>query len=651
MPSTVLCVDDDRNLCQILAKALTGEGYAVKTARDGDEALAAFRASPPDLVLLDLLLPRRDGFGVLEQIRALPAPAGNTPAILLTGCSRTPEYEKRAESLRAGALLTKPVPLEILLTNVRKQLAGRAPAAAPAGPTASRLAGSLAELPFPALLHQLHGLRASGALVLGSGKKRKGIQFRDGRPVAVKSNLVSECLGNLLVRMGRIDEQSLRESVARMQRGEGLQGEILVAMQVLDEQELVTALRIQAEEKLFEIFEWPDGQFEFARGGRIQGAHALPHEHSPADVIVGGVRSRFPVERVDAFLQAHAEARIVAGEMPFYRYQEIDLGPAQEQMLARLNESPRVRDLLPADADSRRLLYALLTAELVELEDAHAAGRRAPPGPAPDSAAAAARARLAAAGVSPARSTADQAEDAALRAELTGLAERMRTASFFEVLGVPSDAGDAEVRRAYVDLAKRVHPDRFSGKSDAVRRLAEEIFGRVSQAHQTLAVETSREQYRHELVHGARIEAELEEGRRALAAEQLFQKGVQALRGRGFNEAFESFKKAVELYPDEGEYLAHLGWARYLGDPEDAGAQQEAIKALRRAAKLAPDSEKPYLFLGQVFKGCGQAELAERMFLRAVQQDSDCVEALRELRLINLRREKQKGLVRKLLRR
>jgi CheY-like chemotaxis protein/curved DNA-binding protein CbpA len=645
MPHTVLCVDDDRNLCQILAKALAGEGYAVRTARDGDEALSVFRAAPPDLVVLDLLLPRRDGFGVLAAIRSLPAPAGDTPAILLTGCSRTPEYEERAESLRAGALLTKPVPLDLLLENVRKQLASRPGSAADTtGPSGAKLAGSLAELPFPALLHQLHGLRATGALVLRSGKKRKGIQFRDGRPVAVKSNLVSECLGNLLVRMGRIDEVSLRESLQRMQRGEGLQGEILVAMEVLDEDELMTALRIQSEEKLFEIFEWADGQFEFARSGRIQGAGALPHEHSPADVIVGGVRSRFPLERVDAFLSVHSDARIVAGEMPFYRYQEIDLGPGQERMLERLAQSPRVRDLLPADEDSRRLLYGLLASEMVQLERAGAPGRGARPGPAPDSAAAAARARLAAAGV-------PDPQEAGLRTELTAMAERLRDANFFDVLGISPEATDADVRRAYVDLAKRTHPDRFSGRSEAIKRLAEEIFGRVSEAHQTIADEDGRGRYRVELHQGARIEAELEEGRRALAAEQQFQKGMVALRARSFGEAFQAFRKAVELFPEEGEYLAHLGWSRYLSEPDLGPAQQEAIRALRRAVKLAPDSEKPYLLLGQVYKGIGQAELAERMFVRAVQQKSDCVEALRELRLINLRREKQKGLVRKLLRR
>jgi len=87
---TVLCVDDDRNLCQIIAKALGEEGYRVLTAFDGDEALSSFAEEAPDLVLLDLILPRRDGFSVLEKIRGLDGPAASTRAVIISGCSPTP---------------------------------------------------------------------------------------------------------------------------------------------------------------------------------------------------------------------------------------------------------------------------------------------------------------------------------------------------------------------------------------------------------------------------------------------------------------------------------------------------------------------------------------------------------------------------------
>ena len=92
MRPIVLCVDDDRNLCQILGKALTSEGYLVRVAHDGEEALAGVREEPPDLVLLDLLLPKRDGFAVLEALRALGGDAAKIPVVLLSGGMRSPQY-------------------------------------------------------------------------------------------------------------------------------------------------------------------------------------------------------------------------------------------------------------------------------------------------------------------------------------------------------------------------------------------------------------------------------------------------------------------------------------------------------------------------------------------------------------------------------
>jgi len=645
MPRTILCADDDRNLSRIMAKALTAEGYRVQTVHDGESALARFREQSPDLVLLDLLLPRRDGFAVLQAIRAGTGAAADVPAVIVSGCSRTPEYLERAEALRAAAFLTKPVPLELLLEQVRKALGsgpavqerrqpGRGRERASHG---RRLQGSFAELPFPALLHQLHGLRAHGVLLLRSGRRRKGVQFRDGRPVAVRSNRVDECLGNLLVRMRVIDRETLQESLRRMKRGEGLQGQILVGMEVLSESDLMEALRYQTEEKLYEIFEWREGEFEFRRGARLVDASTLPSDRSPASIIVEGVRSRLPLEIVDRALREAAATTVVAGEIPFYRFQDIGTGATHRALLERLGEGVPMRELLDAEEAERRALYGFLMAGLVELRRSRGPSRRSPPSAQPETGATASRI--------------PEADDAGIRAELAAMAERMRDRDFFQILDVTASADDEQVRRAYVDLAKRTHPDRFSGCSEAVRRLAEEVFGLVSQAHERLADAAGREAYRAELARGEREAEALEEGRRALAAEQIFQRGEAALRAKRHSQAFEAFRQAVELYPEEGEYLALLGWARYLTAPDDPAARAEARRALKRAAALAPDSEKPYLFLGLLCKGIGRIEQAERMFLRALDRRSDCLQALRELRLINLRREKQKGLLRKLLRR
>lgn len=675
MSPTILVVDDDRSLCQILAKTFELEGWRVVVAHDGDDALAKAKSVAPDLLLLDLLLPKRDGFAVLEAIRAEDGPVAETPAIYLTGCSRTKQYEERAERLRAAAFLTKPVALDTLREVTAKAVsmgggARRAASSARAaasprrtGPAATRpgvaatgaaaartLAGDLAELPFPALLHHLHGLRATGVLQLHSGKRRKAVQFRDGYPTAVKSNLVSECLGNMLRRNDRISAEELDESLRRVKSGEGLQGEILVGMALLSEPELVQALREQAEEKLFELFEWRAGAFRFELGARLEGANALSLERGPANLILDGVRKRFPLDLIDGHLATLADRFLAPNESPFHRFQDIDLDPGEDFLLRALDGRVRLLDLGEQGEATRRTLYGLIITGLLE-----ARGRAevsAPPsagGPGPSAATRPAPARLPEP-VPAAPRPADQV-DVALRAELTTLAERLRGKGYFEVLGVAEKANDEEVRRAYVELAKKTHPDRFSNASENVRKLAEEVFGLVSKAYEVLGDARRRTQYLIDQKGSKQAAADLEEGQRALAAEIQFQNGEAKLRKRDFEGALQDFEWAVRLFPEEGEYLAYLGWSLYCSKPNDLETLKKAITIVRKGSKLAEDRDKPYLFLGRMYQSAGKLDAAERMFTTALEIRSDNVEALRELRLIHMRREKEKGLIGRLFRR
>ncbi|HYB12357.1 MAG TPA: response regulator, partial [Myxococcota bacterium] len=348
MGLSVLCVDDDRNLCEILSKTLAGEGYEVRTAHDGEAALSQLREGPADLILLDLLLPKRDGFAVLEVLRAAPPPLSTIPVVLISGCSRTPQYVERANALGVAEFLTKPVPLEALLEVTAKHARRRRStqkSSRSASGVAKPLQGELSDVAFPALLHHLHGLRASGVLRLESGKKKKAIALRDGRPIAVKSNLVNECLGNLLVRMEQISSEDMAESLRRVKRGEGLQGDILVAMQLLSVEDVAAALVAQAEEKLFEIFEWTAGRFHWETGARLEGGNALALDKSAANMILDGVRRRMPMAEVDAFLETRGDLYVAQGESPFYRFQEIDLDPGEQLLLRALDGSMRLRDL------------------------------------------------------------------------------------------------------------------------------------------------------------------------------------------------------------------------------------------------------------------------------------------------------------------
>jgi DNA-binding response OmpR family regulator len=70
MPSKVLIVDDEPNIVLSLEFLMKQQGYETRVARDGDEALAEVERFRPDLVLLDVMLPKRDGFEVCQRLRA-----------------------------------------------------------------------------------------------------------------------------------------------------------------------------------------------------------------------------------------------------------------------------------------------------------------------------------------------------------------------------------------------------------------------------------------------------------------------------------------------------------------------------------------------------------------------------------------------------
>jgi DNA-binding response OmpR family regulator len=116
MPS-ILIVEDDDNVRETLALNLQAEGYAVRQARDGEDGLASARAEPPDLVILDVMLPKLDGLTVCRILRKESA----VPIILLT--ARGTETDKII-GLEIGAddYVVKPFSLGELLARVRAGL-------------------------------------------------------------------------------------------------------------------------------------------------------------------------------------------------------------------------------------------------------------------------------------------------------------------------------------------------------------------------------------------------------------------------------------------------------------------------------------------------------------------------------------------------
>lgn len=121
MNKRVLIVDDEPSIVISLEFLLRREGFTVLIERDGEAGLARIRAEQPDLVLLDVMMPRLDGFGVLAAVRADPTLAG-MKVLMLTAKSMETERHKGLD-LGADAYMAKPFSTHALMDRVRELLA------------------------------------------------------------------------------------------------------------------------------------------------------------------------------------------------------------------------------------------------------------------------------------------------------------------------------------------------------------------------------------------------------------------------------------------------------------------------------------------------------------------------------------------------
>ena len=117
----VLVVDDDLHVVDILESVLRTNGFDPISAADGEEALQLVKEKKPDLILLDLMLPRLDGYGVLEALRSDPG-IGPVPIIIVVSARTFVADVEKAFDKGANDYLSKPFQTDRLLAKIKKHL-------------------------------------------------------------------------------------------------------------------------------------------------------------------------------------------------------------------------------------------------------------------------------------------------------------------------------------------------------------------------------------------------------------------------------------------------------------------------------------------------------------------------------------------------
>jgi DNA-binding response OmpR family regulator len=121
---TVLLVDDDNEIIESMRTVLEAKGYRVMVARDGNAGLTVAERENPDLVILDMMMPKKSGFLVLEKLKGRPG--GLIPTIMITG-NEGSRHRAYAEMLGVRDYIRKPFAMEKLVKSVEQILEKAAP--------------------------------------------------------------------------------------------------------------------------------------------------------------------------------------------------------------------------------------------------------------------------------------------------------------------------------------------------------------------------------------------------------------------------------------------------------------------------------------------------------------------------------------------
>jgi CheY-like chemotaxis protein len=601
------------------------------------EIPALLKSTPDAAPLTDEEL-RRSSSGAILVPRS-PSEAEDGTRVARPGASEdkaTNEYTARPSAAPKGGEWRRDAGTLAEARKVREQ------EEASANTQGLQLNGRFEDTPFPALLARLGEARTSGGLICkqeGSSRREttngdaptKIVYFRSGLPTHVRSNLLDECLGQLLLRKKRIGRATLEESIRRTQAGDGLQGEILIDMGALSPIEVSETLAAQASEKLYDLFGWRQGSFRMASNVDAP-RDQMTIELGLPEIVYEGVCAAMPATLLLDLLTPHLEHFVVPDAARLARFARVRLPPELRPVLARIDGRAPLRVVLGAGSRPgavAQMVYALECLQAVQFED-QPRGRGAPREES-DLRVQPTRG-LVSARVQPGASWDEDAtskerphvvaslpqkpsfEEVATAREKAVRDKPVRPASRRKGLAVPMDDEPHETRE------RPVLPDISAPHRGVVPSTNIVPTPDVSAAHRTAEPPASAVMAAPTAPAPASVPpAELDQKvDRLFEAERHFRRGSRALERERWDEALSAFVRAHEIVPTEGEFLAYVGWSRFSIPTDDAGSRELALTELAQAADLSPGLYVTHLLHARVLTKLRRDGEAKRAYERVL---------------------------------
>lgn len=202
------------------------------------------------------------------------------------------------------------------------------------------IAGNLKTMPLSELLQWLGQSAKSGTLVIDNHKVQKRVYFRDGRIISSSSTDPREYLGHFLVSYGFISEEELNKAVAMQEQSKMLLGKILTTIGAISEDDLHRLLRQKAEEAVYDVFSWPEGEFRFIDGELPEHA-MIPMNLEVTAIVLEGAHRLDEWKRIRAEIPTNKVIPVSVSDL----LADPKLNPGQRQVLEAVNDDRTIEEI------------------------------------------------------------------------------------------------------------------------------------------------------------------------------------------------------------------------------------------------------------------------------------------------------------------
>lgn len=508
----------------------------------------------------------------------------------------------------------------------------------------------------------------------------RSVWLRGGMPVFCDWDSADDRLGDLLLRAGALDQAGLQRALTAHASGNGLLGEILVGLELIDEPTRSEALRDQCMRKLIHGFATAAIEPEV----RVT---AIEHDRGKDDelgqinvlaLLLRGITAHYQEEQIAAELGPALAAELVATPALARYERQFGFEPEDAPILGALSRGVSLASLLTPATDplrAQQIIYTLWATQMLRTgEDAiqsvakgataaaaaqqlgvtigaPARGPQAKARPAPPAASTAAKPeptskpKPAPKPTPKAKPTAKpepepKPEPSEFDAQLAALEAKIAANDHaFALFGLELEAERKQIRAAWAELSKTFHPDALEGAGRGhLRARVEGAFAALSEAYGVLSDKDAREQLRQRIAAGGSLEGGDDTAaviRNAFEAELLARDADKLLIARQWAQAAELFGRALRLSPHDSDVEAALIYAEFRRG--DSGDALTTIAKLSTLLEQTPNCARAYYFKGLLQVGLDDTGAAKHSFVKALELDRRNIDAERQLRAINLR--------------